>query len=97
MAELFVGCGGFSYQHWRGQFYPEDLARRHWFTHYGSVFSTVELNVTFYHTPSAATFTRWYEESPPVFRLRPEGKQVHNAPEEAAGGGGAAGSFFSAR
>ena len=75
MAKLFIGCSGFSYPHWRGQFYPEGLAERHWFAHYGSVFSTVELNVTFYRTPTPETFTRWYEESAPDFTFALKGSR----------------------
>lgn len=75
MAELYVGCSGFSYQHWRGQFYPEELPQKEWFSHYVGVFSTVELNVTFYRTPSAETFTRWYEESGPNFCFAVKGSR----------------------
>jgi uncharacterized protein YecE (DUF72 family) len=75
MAELFIGCSGFSYRHWRGNFYPEDLAQKAWFSHYGSVFPTVELNVTFYRTPSAETFTKWYEESRQDFTFALKGSR----------------------
>jgi uncharacterized protein YecE (DUF72 family) len=75
MAELYVGCSGFSYQHWRGQFYPEDLSQKRWFSHYCSTFSTVELNVTFYRLPTAETFTRWYEESGPDFTFALKGSR----------------------
>jgi uncharacterized protein YecE (DUF72 family) len=75
MAELLIGCSGFSYRHWRGQFYPEDLPQKKWFVHYEGVFPTVELNVTFYRTPSAETFTRWYEESRPDFTFALKGSR----------------------
>lgn len=75
MAKLFIGCSGFSYQHWRGQFYPEGMAEKHWFDHYGSIFSTVELNVTFYRIPKPETFTRWYEESAPDFTFAVKGSR----------------------
>jgi uncharacterized protein YecE (DUF72 family) len=75
MAELFIGCSRFSYRHWRGQFYPEDLPQKEWFAHYGAAFTTVELNVTFYRTPSAETFTRWYEESRPEFSFAVKGSR----------------------
>ena len=75
MAELFIGCSGFSYQHWRGEFYPEDLPQKEWFAHYGTIFSTVELNVTFYRTPTAENFTRWYEESGPDFSFALKGSR----------------------
>jgi uncharacterized protein YecE (DUF72 family) len=67
MAKLHIGCSGFSYLHWRGNFYPEGLPSKEWFNHYGTVFSTVELNVTFYRTPKAETFRHWYDEAEPDF------------------------------
>lgn len=67
MAKLHLGCSGFSYRHWRGNFYPEAVPQKSWFSHYRSVFATVELNVTFYRTPSANTFKQWHDESPAEF------------------------------
>lgn len=75
MAEHFIGCSGFSYKHWRGEFYPDDLPQKDWFTHYGEAFSTVELNVTFHRTPSAETFTKWYGESRPDFSFALKGSR----------------------
>jgi uncharacterized protein YecE (DUF72 family) len=75
MAKLFIGCSGFSYRHWRGQFYPEDLPQKEWFAHYGTVFSTLELNVTFYRTPSPETYIRWYEESGSDFSFAVKGSR----------------------
>jgi hypothetical protein len=31
-----VGCSGWFYWDWRGQFYPEDLPASQWFGHYAS-------------------------------------------------------------
>jgi len=31
MPELFIGCSGFSYPHWRGSFYPDTLPQKRWF------------------------------------------------------------------
>jgi uncharacterized protein YecE (DUF72 family) len=75
MPKLFIGCSGFSYRHWRGTFYPEDISQKEWFSHYGSVFSTVELNVTFYRTPTAETFKKWYEESAENFSFAVKGSR----------------------
>ena len=61
-----IGTSGFSYDHWRGSFYPTD-SRGHEFTHYASTFATVELNVTFYRMPSAATFEGWARQAPEGF------------------------------
>lgn len=75
MAKLFLGCSGFSYRHWRGNFYPEDITQKEWFGHYRSVFSTVELNVTFYRTPKAETFRHWHDESEEGFSFAVKGSR----------------------
>lgn len=66
-ARFFVGTSGWSYNHWRGLFYPVDMPPRRWFAHYYRHFSTVEINYTFYRLPAEKTFVRWREESPAQF------------------------------
>ncbi|MBU5637233.1 DUF72 domain-containing protein [Geomonas sp. Red69] len=75
MAKLYLGCSGFSYNHWRGNFYPVELPTRRWFEHYHSVFNTVELNVTFYRIPTVAMFRHWYEESGQSFSFAVKGSR----------------------
>jgi uncharacterized protein YecE (DUF72 family) len=75
MAKLSIGCSGFSYRHWRGPFYPEDLPQKEWFNQYMRHFSTVELNVTFYRTPSAETFRHWYQDSAASFSFSVKGSR----------------------
>lgn len=43
-----VGCSGWQYRHWRGDFYPAALPAGKWFDHYAAVFDTVEINNSFY-------------------------------------------------
>jgi len=68
MPEIRVGCSGWNYRHWRGDFYPAGLAVKRWFAHYAAVFDTVEINNTFYRLPPRATFAAWREQAPPGFR-----------------------------
>lgn len=63
----WVGTSGWQYDHWRSRFYPHDLARKHWFSHYSGVFSCVELNNSFYRQPNNGAWDRWREEAPPGF------------------------------
>ena len=37
-----VGCSGWQYRHWRGNFYPPDVPQKRWLEYYASVFDTVE-------------------------------------------------------
>jgi uncharacterized protein YecE (DUF72 family) len=62
-----VGCSGWQYKHWRGDFYPAALPSSRWFDHYASVFDTVEINNTFYRLPEASTFAAWRQRAPAGF------------------------------
>lgn len=62
-----VGCSGWQYKHWRGNFYPADLPQKRWLEHYASQFDTVEINNTFYRLPEAATFAEWAGRAPRDF------------------------------
>jgi len=67
LADLRIGCSGFLYDHWRKNFYPEDLSKNYWLEYYSKHFSTVELNVTFYKLPDRETFSKWYLSTPEGF------------------------------
>ena len=62
-----VGCSGWQYKHWKGDFYPADLPQTRWLETYASVFDTVEINNSFYRLPDASTFARWSERVPAGF------------------------------
>lgn len=67
MAKIRIGCSGWSYQHWRGLFYPEDLPASRWFDFYADHFDTVELNNSFYRLPKPETFRAWRDQAPGGF------------------------------
>ncbi|MFZ6017943.1 MAG: DUF72 domain-containing protein [Nitrospirota bacterium] len=75
MATLRIGCSGFLYDEWRGNFYPENLSRTHWLEYYCTKFSTVELNVTFYRLPERETFAKWYSSTPEGFTFSLKGSR----------------------
>ena len=62
-----VGCSGWSYRHWRDAFYPHGLRQADWFKHYSTVFDTVEINNSFYRTPTEETFRAWRQKAPAGF------------------------------
>lgn len=64
---VHVGCSGWQYRHWRGNFYPEELPQSRWFARYALAFDTVEINNTFYRLPAAETFVKWREQAPRRF------------------------------
>ena len=62
-----LGCSGWQYKHWRGDFYPPELPQKQWFAHYARHFDTVEINNSFYRLPAPETFVRWREQAPRPF------------------------------
>lgn len=62
-----VGCSGWQYRHWKGDFYPGDLPQARWFGRYAQAFDTVEINNSFYRLPPAETFVKWREQAPRGF------------------------------
>ena len=61
---LRVGCSGWEYKHWRGDFYPPTLPQARWLEYYAQRFDTVEINNSFYRLPESATFLSWRERAP---------------------------------
>jgi uncharacterized protein YecE (DUF72 family) len=64
-----IGCSGWQYKHWKGDFYPAALPQTRWFEHYASIFDTVEINNSFYRLPERATFAAWARRAPTRFEF----------------------------
>ncbi len=64
-----VGTCGFSYQEWRGHFYPPELPQGEWLRFYAEVFEGVELDGTFYRPPERAVVASWAAALPDRFAL----------------------------
>ena len=67
MPKLFIGTSGWSYGHWDGVFYPEDLPYKEKLKYYSRHFRTAEINYSFYHLPQRQTFKNWREQTPDDF------------------------------
>lgn len=67
MAPVHVGCSGWVYRSWAGDFYPEGCPQRRWLEHYASVFDTVEINTTFYRLPTRDAVETWVHATPDDF------------------------------
>jgi uncharacterized protein YecE (DUF72 family) len=64
-----VGCSGWQYKHWRGDFYPADIPQARWLEYYAARFDTVEINNSFYRLPERATFATWRRRVPLGFQF----------------------------
>jgi uncharacterized protein YecE (DUF72 family) len=67
MKPLRVGCSGWSYESWRGRFYPQKLSPARWLEIYAESFDTVEVNATFYRLQKRPAVEHWVEATPPGF------------------------------
>lgn len=75
MGRIHLGTSGFVYKDWRGLFYPRTLPAREWLDYYARVFSTVELNNTFYRLPNPDAVKRWRKETPSTFEFVAKGSR----------------------
>ncbi len=63
----FIGTSGWTYDHWKGSFYPQDLPKSRWFDFYASHFPAVEINATFYRSFQDQTYLNWMKRAPQAF------------------------------
>jgi len=69
---LYIGTSGWSYKHWHGIFYPEDLKPGKYLEYYTTRFRCVELNSSFYHLPQKKTVEGWMTRTPGSFIFCPK-------------------------
>lgn len=74
--EIRIGTSGWSYDHWDGAFYPEEVPRRRWLEHYVARFPTVEVNASFYRLPPETAIRRWHDAAPDRFRFALKGSRL---------------------
>ncbi|MEJ0013526.1 MAG: DUF72 domain-containing protein [Bauldia sp.] len=71
-----VGIGGWTYEPWRGTFYPDGLKHANELKYAASKLTAIEINGTFYRTQSAASFAKWREETPDDFVFSVKGHRA---------------------
>jgi uncharacterized protein YecE (DUF72 family) len=67
--EYHIGCSGWSYDGWKGHFYPIDLDNRYWLSYYSQIFDFVEIDSTFYIIPSSFMVNNWNKRTPDNFKF----------------------------
>jgi uncharacterized protein YecE (DUF72 family) len=66
---LYVGCSGWSYDGWKGTFYPPHLENKKWLPYYSKFFKFVEVDSTFYNIPSRFVVKGWNDKTPDDFKF----------------------------
>jgi uncharacterized protein YecE (DUF72 family) len=67
--KIRIGASSWSFDDWKGAFYPPDLPESRWLEFYARFFPAVEVDTTFYAAPSEETVRRWLEMTPATFRF----------------------------
>jgi len=65
--KIRVGIGGWTFEPWRGVFYPKGLPHARELEYASRQLTTIEINGTFYRTQTPATFAKWAAEVPDGF------------------------------
>lgn len=69
-ASIRCGIGGWVFPEWRGgMFYPQGLPQREELAHASQALRCIEINGTFYRTPTAAQCGQWAAQTPTGFRF----------------------------
>ena len=68
-ARFFLGTQGWNYPAWSGPFYPRGARPADFLALYAKLFSTVEVDSTFYAVPSRAAIESWTRRTPVTFRF----------------------------
>jgi uncharacterized protein YecE (DUF72 family) len=76
MADLRIGTSAFTANGWPGTFYPEGLPERDYLSYYATKFDTVEVDSTFYRSPSLSTVKGWNAKTPPGFMFAAKVAQI---------------------
>src|SRR3978361_468679 len=67
MSCIRIGTSGWTYDGWRGPFYPKTLPKKEWLRFYALRFASAEINASFYLTPRLEAVASWREQTSPEF------------------------------
>ncbi len=64
-----VGIGGWTFEPWRGTFYPQGLRQKDELAYVGETLTATEINATYYGTQKPASFAAWAKAVPDGFQF----------------------------
>jgi uncharacterized protein YecE (DUF72 family) len=62
-----IGIGGWTYEPWRGTFYPEKWPQKRELEYASRRLTSIEINGTFYGSQKPESFAKWHDETPDDF------------------------------
>ncbi|CAN5422843.1 DUF72 domain-containing protein [soil metagenome] len=64
-----AGIGGWTFEPWRGTFYPDDLRQKDELAYAAAYLTAIEVNGTYYSSFKPETFRKWAEAAPAGFKF----------------------------
>jgi uncharacterized protein YecE (DUF72 family) len=63
LGKLHLGTIGWSYNFWKGSFYPSKVSSKDYLSYYATKFNTVEVDSSFYRIPTKQAATNWKNQT----------------------------------
>ena len=89
-----IGVGGWTYEPWRGMFYPAGLTQKRELEFASRKLTSIEINGTYYGSQKPESFARWREETPDDFVFSVKGPRFATNRRVLAGAGESIERFF---
>src|SRR6478752_9497131 len=65
--KTYVGIGGWTFEPWRGVFYPDDLTQKRELEYASRKLTSIEINGTYYSSFKRASWAKWKSDTPDGF------------------------------
>ena len=92
--KTYIGIGGWTYEPWRGVFYPEGLSQKRELEYASRQLTSIEINGTYYSTFKPASWAKWREETPDGFVFAVKGSRYCTNRKDLSGAGDAVARFI---
>jgi len=92
--QIRLGVGGWTFEPWRGVFYPDGLAQKNELAYASRHLSAIEINGTYYGSQKPETWRKWAAEVPDGFVFSVKGSRFTTNRKVLAEAGESIGRFF---
>jgi uncharacterized protein YecE (DUF72 family) len=86
-SKIHIGIGGWTYEPWRGLFYPEDLPQKSELNYASRHLTSIEINGTYYSSFKRPTWEKWRAETPEGFIFSVKASRYCTNRKQLAGAG----------
>ena len=73
--QIYLGIGGWTFEPWRGVFYPQGLPQSKELEYASRQLTSIEINGTYYGSQSPETFRKWRDSTPEGFIFSVKGSR----------------------